>query len=56
MSERTDIWPLLTVKEVAERLQMHPSTIRRLMRDGRLNAIKFGRKDWRMPESELKAK
>ena len=33
---------LLTVFDVAERLQVHPETIRRWIRDGRLTAIDLG--------------
>jgi excisionase family DNA binding protein len=33
---------LLTVNEAAERLAVHPITIRRWMRDGRLPALQLG--------------
>ena len=35
---------LLTVEEVAELLQCHPDSVRRMMRQGRLPAVKVG---WR---------
>ncbi len=34
---------LLTVKEVAERLHVHPITVRRLIASGRLPAVRIGR-------------
>jgi excisionase family DNA binding protein len=34
---------LLTVKEVAERLRLHPITVRRLIASGRLSAVRIGR-------------
>ena len=46
---------LLTVDQVARRLQLHPETIRRWIRDGRLRAIKLGtdRSGYRIRASEL---
>jgi excisionase family DNA binding protein len=35
--------PLFTVREVANRLGVHPETIRRLIHDGRLDAVRVGR-------------
>ena len=35
--------PLLTVRDVASRLGVHPETIRRLIHDGRLEAVRVGR-------------
>lgn len=35
---------LLTVEEVSELLQVHPDSVRRMMRQGRLPAVKIG---WR---------
>jgi excisionase family DNA binding protein len=43
---------LLTVDQVAERLQLRPNTIRIYLRDGRLPALKAGRV-WRVRESDL---
>jgi excisionase family DNA binding protein len=34
---------LYSVREVADRLGVHPETIRRLIHDGRLDAIRVGR-------------
>ena len=34
---------LYTVREVAGRLGVHPETIRRLIHDGRLDAVRLGR-------------
>ena len=46
---------LLTVAQVAERLQLHPETIRRWIREGRLKAITLGtdRSGFRIRQSEL---
>jgi excisionase family DNA binding protein len=35
--------PLYTVREVADQLGVHPETIRRLIHDGRLDAVRVGR-------------
>ncbi len=43
---------LLTVEQAAERLQLHPETVRRQLKRGELRAIKRGRV-WRVPESAL---
>jgi excisionase family DNA binding protein len=34
---------LISVREVAEQLGVHPETIRRLIHDGRLDAVRVGR-------------
>jgi excisionase family DNA binding protein len=34
---------LYTVREVASRLGVHPETVRRLIHDGRLDAVRVGR-------------
>jgi excisionase family DNA binding protein len=44
---------LLTNDEVAERLKVRPSTIPRWIRQGRLAAVRFGRRTLRVPESEV---
>lgn len=43
----------LTVDDVATRLQIHPETVRRWLREGRLEGILMGRRGgWRIkPES-----
>ncbi len=43
---------LLTVEQVAQRLQLHPETIRRQLLSGVLRGVKRGRQ-WRIPESAL---
>ena len=35
--------PLHSVREVAERLGVHPETVRRLIHQGRLDAVRVGR-------------
>lgn len=44
--------PLMTVDEVAEYLNMHPLTIRRLARENKLPAFKLGRQ-WRVKRELL---
>ena len=48
---------LLTVFDVADRLQVHPETIRRWIRDGRLTAIDLGADSagWRIDPADLDA-
>ena len=43
-----------TVEEAAERLRMHPDTLRRQLRQGRIRSVRTG-KLWRIPESALEA-
>jgi len=43
---------LLTVEQAAQRLQVHPITVRRHLRNGSLRGIKRGNL-WRVPESAL---
>lgn len=43
---------MLTLKEVAERLKLHPNTLRRYARQGELPAVRFGRV-WRVEEKDL---
>lgn len=35
--------PLYSVRDVASRLGVHPETVRRLIHDGRLDAVRVGR-------------
>lgn len=47
---------VLTVNQVAERLQVDAQTVRRWLRNGDLVGIPFGgRTGWRVTESELQA-
>ena len=43
---------IYTVEEVAEALRLHPYTIRRLCREGRIPGVKFGRQ-WRFEKKQL---
>ena len=45
---------LLTVPEVAERLQLQPRTIHRHLKEGKLEGALFGR-EWRVTEEALAA-
>jgi excisionase family DNA binding protein len=46
---------LLTVDEVAERLRVHPESVRRWFRQGVLRGSKFGRRGgYRVSETELR--
>jgi excisionase family DNA binding protein len=46
---------LLTVGQVAERLQVHPETVRRWLRSGRLQSLRLGgtKLGYRILEAEL---
>lgn len=44
---------VLTLKEIAEKLKLHPNTLRRYIKEGKLPAMKFGRV-WRVEEEDLK--
>ena len=47
-----DSW--LTVEQVAERLQFHPDTVRRLLREGKLQGYRQTRRGgWRIRASEI---
>lgn len=43
-----------TVDEVAQALKLHPYTIRRLSREGKIPAFKFGGQ-WRFRKNEIEA-
>jgi excisionase family DNA binding protein len=45
--------PLLTVEEAAERFKFSTATIRRLLRDGDLEGVKLGKRQWRVKKSVL---
>ena len=44
--------PIMTIDEVAEYLDLHPLTVRRLARDGEIPAFKVGRQ-WRVKRAIL---
>ena len=44
---------LLTVLEVAEWARVHPKTVYRWIREGKLEAIQFGPRTFRIPEDTL---
>lgn len=44
--------PIMTIDEVAEYLDLHPLTVRRLARDGEIPAFKVGRQ-WRVQRKLL---
>ena len=46
---------LYTVEEAAKILQVHPETLRKWLKEGRIKGEKFGRM-WRIRESNLKGK
>lgn len=47
---------LMTVQQVAERLQVHEETVRRWLRDGSLAGINFeGKTGYRVRRSDLEA-
>jgi excisionase family DNA binding protein len=41
-----------TINEVAESLKLHPYTVRRLCREGRIPGVKFGGQ-WRFHKKEI---
>ena len=38
----------LTAEQVAEKLQMHPRTVRRLLASGEISGAKIGAREWRV--------
>ena len=45
----------LTVNDVAEKLQVHPRTVKRWLNDGRLKGVLLGdRAGWRISEEEFR--
>jgi excisionase family DNA binding protein len=45
-----------TVNEIAERLKVHPATVKRWLREGRLGGVPLGdRAGWRITEADLRA-
>ncbi len=46
----------ITVAQIAERLQVHPETVRRWLREGRITSRNFGGKSgYRVRERDLEA-
>jgi excisionase family DNA binding protein len=45
---------LLTVPEVAEWARVHPKTVYRWIKEGRLEAIQFGPRTFRIPEDAVR--
>jgi excisionase family DNA binding protein len=45
---------LLTIEQAAEKLQMHPETVRRLLRKREIPGVKLGRREWRIPADALR--
>lgn len=45
---------IYTVEQFAERLKLHPKTVRRFIREGRLRAVKVG-KSYRILRSDMEA-
>jgi excisionase family DNA binding protein len=43
---------MMSIEEVAEYIQLHPLTVRRLARDGEIPALKIGRQ-WRIKRELL---
>jgi excisionase family DNA binding protein len=52
MSKEDLLFSYADVNEVSRRLNIHPESVRRLIRDGKLPAIKFGNK-WLVEKSVL---
>ncbi|MBU4305095.1 MAG: helix-turn-helix domain-containing protein [Candidatus Omnitrophica bacterium] len=50
----SDLIETYTAEEVAHALKVHPYTIRRLSREGKIPAFKFGGQ-WRFRKSEIEA-
>src|SRR6266511_1176838 len=55
MLANADTRRLLTVREVADRLQLHEMTVRRMIAEGRIPAVQLGGRGTsiRVPEAEL---
>lgn len=46
---------VLTVEQVATLLQIHPESVRKLARAGRLRGSKLGTSGWRFTEDQIQA-
>lgn len=45
----------LTAKQIAEALNVHPVTVRRWIKEGRLKAIRPGSRNYRVAKSDFEA-
>ena len=45
--------PTYTIKQVAQELQVHPHTVRRWIRQGKLKVLRFGHRTVRITQEEL---
>ena len=45
---------LLSIEESAEKLGLHPETLRKWLREKRISGVKVGRK-WKLQEADLRA-
>ena len=45
----------LTAEQVADKLQLHPRTVRRLLTNGELPGAKIGTREWRVSAAVLRA-
>jgi excisionase family DNA binding protein len=47
---------LLTIREVADQLGIHPDTVRQLLQSGRLKGIRLGanQSEWRVRQRDLR--
>ena len=45
---------LLTVPEIAEWARVHPKTVYRWIKDGKIDAIQFGPRTFRIPENTIR--
>lgn len=52
-SGKIKVATLLTPQEVSERLRLKRTTIWHYIRDGKLKAIRFNKKTWRILEKDL---
>jgi excisionase family DNA binding protein len=44
---------LLTVAEAAEKLKIHQVTLRNMLRSGEIKGMKFGVREWRIPDKAI---
>lgn len=55
MDSNTEADKLLTPKQVAALLQLHPVTVRRFINEGRLPAVRLGGKWLRIRQSDVRS-